>query len=236
MFIKKILQETLTYGIENKATIFHTLKFPSLGILITSLLINEHAETFTILDTILVLIHGYFYIIFTIYCHRTFLEKETPNGLIDILKWDKRKTNFLLTTIALAIGTSICIVPIFFILIMFGNSNSEQFNHLILLSILMLPIGYVFSRFSLILPAAAIDKDNSWSIAWHLSRGNGWNLCLLISFLPIISNFILNNINSTSLITKAFATILSLIVLFYEVSILSNSYKVLIEKNIKPNT
>lgn len=235
MFIKKILQETLNYGIENKTTIYNSLKFPSLGILITSLLTNKNAETFfTIPNIILLLISGYFSTIFAVYCHRIFLEKETPKDIVDILKWDKRKTNFLITLIVLALGTCICIVPVPFILIYLGKFVPEL-NDFILWFILTLPIGYVFSRLFLILPATAIDKDNSWSMAWHISKGNGWNLCLLIFILPMLPSFVPDFISSTSLITKIFTSIMGLIILFYGVSVLSNTYKVLIAEHEKPN-
>ena len=92
---------------------------------------------------------------------------------------------------------------------------------------IMLPIGYVFGRFSLILPATAIDGDNSWSTAWDISRGYGWSLCFLVSIFPILTSFVIDAISSTSMVTKLLTGILSIIVLFYEVSILSNSYKVL---------
>lgn len=226
MFIKKILQETLNYGIVNQATIFNSLKFPSLGYLITSLLINENVETFTIPNTIFILIRCYFSLIFTIYCHRTFLEKETPKDIVDIFKWDKRKTNFLITSIAFVLGMSISSVSVFSILNFLGKFTPEL-NYFILLSVPMLLIFYVFARFSLIFPATAIDKDNSWSTAWHISKGNGWNLFLLFS-LSILPIFVLETISSTSLIEKTFTSILSLIILFYGVSVLSNSYKVLI--------
>lgn len=234
MFIKKILQETLNYGIENKTTIYNSLKFPSLGILITSLLINKNAETFTVPNTILLLISGYFSIIFAVYCHRIYLKKETPKDIVDIFKWDKRKTNFLITIIVLGLVISICIVPVPFILI-YLRKFVPELNAFILWFILMLPIGYVFSRFSLILPATAIDKDNSWSTAWHISKGNGWNLYLLLVVIPWLSSFVINLISSTSFITKTFTSILSLITVFYGVSVLSNSYKVLITEHEKPN-
>ena len=113
---------------------------------------------------------------------------------------------------------------------MFSNINSNTF---IFTSVLVLPIGYVFGRLSLILPATAIDQDNSFSTAWHISKGNGWNLCFLISILPFLTGFVIDSLNSPSIVSTLFSSILSIFILFYEVSILSNSYKTLVIKQNK---
>ena len=228
MFAKKILIETFNYGFENKAKIFDSLKYPALGIFITSLFDKDDYEKFTIKAIILLLVNGYFYILFTVNCHRLFLEKEVPNGLIESLKWNKINTNYLLATFALSIAMAAIIAPIFFIsLALLNTMNPYQY---IVTSIILLPVGYVFGRFSLILPAAAIDLDNSWSAAWDISKGYGWSLCFLVSIFPILTGFGIDAISSTSIFAKLLISMLSIVVLFYEISILSNSYKVLNDK------
>lgn len=225
MFVKRILIETFNYGVENKAKIFDSLKYPGFGIFITSLLSQDDSEIFTIKALILLLVNVYFYILFTVNCHRLFLEEKVPNGLIESLKWNNRSTNFLITTFALGIAMAAIVAPIVIIsLASFGTSDANLY---IATSIIMLPVGYVFGRFSLILPATAIDMDNSWSTAWDISKEHGWSLCFLISIFPILTGFVINSISPTSIVSRILIAMLSIVVLFYEISILSNSYKVL---------
>jgi hypothetical protein len=58
----------------------------------------------------------------------------------------------------------------------------------ILLPICLLAWGYLLGRFSLLLPAAAIDDALSWRSAWRASSGNGLRLigAYLLAILPII--------------------------------------------------
>ena len=223
MLIKRILIETFRFASKNKAKIFDSLKYPGIGIFLISLFNKGDSDTFTIQSIILLFVNGYFYIIFTINCHRLFLEQEVPNGLIENFKWNKRNTNFLFTSFALAISMAVFFVPVFLIsFLIFDNIDVNQF---LVTFVVMLPSGYVFARLSLILPATAIDQDNSWSKAWNISRGHVWSLFFLISIFPFLLGFVIDTISSTSIIARTLHSVLSLLLLFYEISILSNSYK-----------
>ena len=115
MFIKKILINTFKYGVENRVKIFNSLKFPGFGIIIISLFSKDDSSTFTIQSLALSLFNYYLFIIFTINCHRLFLEKEVPKSLIENLKWNKRNTNFMFTSLGLAISMAVFILPVFLI-------------------------------------------------------------------------------------------------------------------------
>ena len=228
MFIKKIFADTFKYGVENKTEIFDSLKYPGLGIFITSLFIKDDSDAFTVQAIILLLVNGYLYIIFATNCHRLFLQKKVPNGIIETLKWNKRNTNFLLTSIALAISLAVCIVPMIFIsIVIFKDVALNQLYFYTVTAILMLPIGYVFSRLSLVLPATAIGMDNSWSTSWEISKGYGWSLCFLVTIFPLLTGFVIDAISSSSMVARILTSMLSIVLLFYEISILSNSWKVL---------
>lgn len=231
MFIRKILQETLSYGIENKKGIFNSLKFPGLGILIISLFVKGNSEEMTLVSSIIIIVSTYLYIIFTVHCHRLFLGEEVPNDFVGNIKWNKRNTDFLFTMFALALSMLALTVPTFFITTtLFEHFDTNNTSNLLFISVFLLPVGYLFGRFSLVLPATATDKDNSWSTAWNISKGNGWNLCFLVSIFPMLTGFVLEHINPTSLILKFFSSILYLLVLIYEVSVLSNAYRTLNSK------
>ena len=85
MFIGKILTETFNYGVENRAKIFHSLKYPGIGIIIISLFGRDASDAFTIQSFIVSLTNFYFFILFTINCHRLFFDKNVPIGLIETL-------------------------------------------------------------------------------------------------------------------------------------------------------
>ena len=78
MFIGKILTETFNYGVENRAKIFHSLKYPGAGIIIISLFGGDDSDAFTIQSFIVSLTNFYFFILFTINCHRLFFDKNVP--------------------------------------------------------------------------------------------------------------------------------------------------------------
>ena len=228
MFVKKILLDTFDYGIRNKLKIFNSLKYPGLGICITSIFSNNESDTITLQAIVLLLINGYFFIIFAVNCHRLFLEKDVPDGIFETLRWNKRNTKFLLASFVLAISMAICIVPFLFVsLPIFFNMDKSQLYFYTVKSIIMLPIGYVFSRLSLILPATAVDQNSSWSTAWAISKGYGWSLCFLVTLFPLLTGLVIDAISSTSIAAKPITAMLSIVILIYEISILSNSYKVL---------
>lgn len=85
---------------------------------------------------------------------------------------------------------------------------------------------YVISRWSLVLPAAAIDMHNlklSWS--WRLSSLNGWRLTFLIGFLPLMTEiFFIISPEIESVFYSLTVICVWVVVFVIEIGLLSRSY------------
>jgi hypothetical protein len=54
----------------------------------------------------------------------------------------------------------------------------------------LINFNYLIGRWSMILPATAIDKSLTLGTAWELGRKNGWRLMLTVGIFPGISTLI----------------------------------------------
>ncbi len=231
--IRKILSETFQFFSENQSSLFNCLKYPALGILLLSLI---SLEEFNIIDLPLIIIETYLYYVFVVRCHRLFLLNESPNSFKESLRWNKRNTIFMFTSFALAIGLGVLFMPIIFFSTSVGDlSFLEGKTSMLSVIITAIPIGYLFSRLSLVFPAIAIDNQNDFQHAWAISKGNGWKLFILISVIPLTTSFLIGTISVGFLLFKLLSALFGVLFLMIEVIILSNSYKILDFNYKKPN-
>ncbi len=92
------------------------------------------------------------------------------------------------------------------------------------------PYLYFFSRWSLVLPATAIDETFDMSLSWSLSKGNGIRLMFLLGLIPVITNQLLElTLNYDSILFKIFLVIIGVVISVFEIAILSLSYRLLSE-------
>ena len=135
------------------------------------------------------LLNGILYVMFAVAWHRKWLVGETDITIYSALKWDGRKTKFLGRSIQI-IGLSFGVLFILsqLMLLISGNGN-----------FLLSPIGFMlalatltltFGRFSLLLPAAAVDDEMNFKSCWHITDGNSWRLGILAILPPIPLAFI----------------------------------------------
>ena len=95
----------------------------------------------------------------------------------------------------------------------------------------MLPGGYVVSRLSIVLPAAAIDHKDYFQSAWDISLGNGWRLFVLVCLLPITIGPITNAIGDNGFLSCFISDALILLFLLIEITVLSHTFKELTNSN-----
>ena len=207
--VKQILSEAITFCTENQSSIFNSLKYPGLGILLLSLIATEE---FGYLNIPLSILDIYFYFIFTIKCHRLFLLNESHGSFKEALFWDKRNTTFMFTSFALALGIGVILVPIILFTLPMGHSTEDN-SDIYFFYIFAIPFGYLFSRLSLVLPAIAIDEQNDFKRAWLISNGNGWKLFFLILVIPLTTSFIFESINNEQILFKFISALLGILVL-----------------------
>lgn len=148
--------------------------------------------------------------VFAVFCHRLILVGEPPGSLLRTLRWTSRETRFLILSFGLYVVGFLFVIPIFGLILVaivafakgagaileynhFGNDfwGSESFSFL-LGSIIW---GYFLGRFSLILPATAIDLRPNLNWAWSKTIGNGWQMAILVGLLPLTFSFLHQNLH-----------------------------------------
>jgi hypothetical protein len=230
MFIKTVLRKSFESAGVHTREFFHVLIYPGLGVLVTSFVLAAFGESSILLSLVAQIVQVYFHVLFAVYCHRIFLEREIPADQSAIFKWDRRKTGFLVSALGLGFVIFIGLIPVFFISLLYMEiTGAEKFliSHYLMFALLLAPGGYIFSRLSLILPAAAADEDSDWPMAWDLSKGYGWSLFFLTAALPFLANLLMKVLPSSTF-TNILTSLGALVLLFYEVAIFSNSYRILI--------
>lgn len=100
------------------------------------------------------------------------------------------------------------------------------------------PLYYVASRWSLVLPSSAIGiHGNSFRWSWRGSSGNGWRLTLLIWFFPLLTGFLFDLWpDYDSILFKLYQGALWLVVGVVQIGLLSLSYKFLVSNEPDDNT
>jgi len=140
-----------------------------------------------------------FYVMFAVAWHRRCLRPEEQTTILIALKWDHRKTLFLLRFILISIISLIAALPVLIVSGIVGMTGAGglavsgaggpttadlivQVIKLLLLFVVML----VQVRLSLLLPATALDQKLTLMEAWVIGRGNSWRLLavLLLSVAP----------------------------------------------------
>jgi hypothetical protein len=187
------------------------------------------------------------YILFAITCHRLVLMKNTSVPAYGMLCWSRREWWFLAYFILL---------PFVYLLSMALNLMAhgllKEFNVQIenlqiiflkgdgiflLMLLAALPSVYIVSRFSLLFPATAVDRDVDVDWAWKISKKNGWQLTVIIGLLPFVFvgfrvlHILLWRENPTW-IDNIISMLLGFILLAVEIIALSLSYKHLTENEI----
>lgn len=176
----------------------------------------------------------------TIGCHRIFLLGDSPINSESLFHWTGNEFKYIGWWLLITLCTILIAIPCMFILTPFISSiveNSFDSPAIIvaLISLIYIPIFYVASRWSLLLPSAAISKHGKnllWS--WELSSGNGWRLAVLIGFLPFTTDLLFELLPAhNSIALSLLEGFLWLVVYIIEVGALSLSYKFLCDHDEK---
>ena len=126
------------------------------------------------------------YVMFAVAWHRRYLVSGEQMTVWTALRWDARKTRFLLRLIgATILGSLIMLVPMALIALgvstavhMGGNSSvADSIVAGAATGIAGLVLLYlIYARLYLWLPAAAVDDPTGLHGLWRLGRGNTWRL------------------------------------------------------------
>ena len=231
-----IINHALDYIWGNQASIFETLKYPGLGILLASFCQNPSITSDGgIFNWLFFICETYFYTLFAVQCHRLVLLSESTQTLRQSLRWSNRETYFLLYTLGISfIGMLLCFLPAIFLLALFTQLFFvDRGFGVILFLFFCLPGGYIFSRLSLAFPSIAIDQVDCLHSAWKISEGNGWKIFILVAMTPMVFSEFLKLIESGGILLNGFLSVLGLIIFLFAVTILSLTFNELTCSNIE---
>ena len=164
-------------------------------------------------------------------CHRLFIFGPRADEDYKLFEWTGNEIKYAGWWILIAFVTGIIAIPLWLMLVPFFQSGfkdifDNQAFFYAALGLINIPIYYVISRWSLVLPASATDihgKDLSWS--WGLSSNNGWRLSLLIGFLPFSTDLLFDLLPEEQfLIFDLITSFVWVVIGVIEVGLLSLSY------------
>jgi hypothetical protein len=168
-----------------RASLLGALLIPTIGILLVGALSAELTSS-PIARTFLGLVGIPFYVIIATSCHRVVLlgENSLPHrwGMF----WTERETRFLGWLIGiwfLYFGLSL---PTGIILALFSNIFAGWNTTWIATFISYIVVAYFEGRFSLVLPATAIDKKSDFKESWAISRGKGMMIAMALVMPALI--------------------------------------------------
>lgn len=165
-------------------------------------------------------------------CHRGFLMSEEDIYNTKTFRWESREWKFLGWWLAISLLSGLMFMAYGLILTplayLFDIQQSGIFVNIIQL-ITLLPVLYVISRWSLVLPATAVDDtEASLSEAWNLSDGQGWRLTVIIGVIPFIINNALEILPAyDSFIYGIIVAAVWLLIAVFQIGLLSLSYSFL---------
>lgn len=167
-------------------------------------------------------------------CHRVFLMSQDEVNNTKPFRWSGREWRFVGWWVVMGICVFLVMLPISMIVMPFVISTldlqSESHYLLVIVMVLInLPAYYLISRWSLMLPATAVDQRPDMTWAWELSSGNGLRLTVLIGLFPILVDVIFEFLPAMDSVIYALLIVpIWLIVATIEIGILSLSYRWLV--------
>ncbi len=161
-------------------------------------------------------------------CHRIFLKYSTPEENNKLFRWTGNEIRYIGWWLLIGIVISLISIPVVLLVMpILTNSINDNSTLYPLLLFIGLPIFYVASRWSMVLPASAIDiKNKTLTWSWDMSKDNGWRLTLLISILPFFFDTIFEFLpHYDSIVYSLFVGMGWLIIGVIEIGLLSLSYE-----------
>jgi hypothetical protein len=179
----------------------------------------------------MVVLHGLVFVLFAVTCHRLVLLDPLVVAQTPMPRWTRRETRFLLKALAMwtvCLGVGFALMSLFvFAAFPLVKKLESEWIAAIVMPIFLLPMFYLVARFSLVLPATALDRKVGLGWAWGLSEGNSWRLFLVIGILPwVISapSYLIDYTDPGVAATVA-VTIVGAVLLVVEIAALSLAFR-----------
>ncbi|KAA3639066.1 MAG: hypothetical protein DWP95_11265 [Proteobacteria bacterium] len=174
---------------------------------------------------------GVIYAKFAVLIHRCVLLKETSYK--NIFKWRSEEVLFMLAifgVVILLMFLSWILLTLLMILGDFGGGKQSTLSgtsKVILFGVYM--IGAVIaSRLALIFPSLAIGNRVNMNAIWNKTKNHKWMLFFLIIVFPMVTSILLDFIPGFGFLMVFVSGIITLLVVMFEVIILSHCYSEII--------
>lgn len=157
--------------------------------------------------------------------HRLLLNAEQPA----IRYWRMREVRFIGWVLFLVVFFALIFAVLGGFISKLGGAQFELFKGdwtaILVFLLLSIPGAYICARFSMLLPATALDRKPKLAWAWALTKGNGLKLAVLLWIMPFVLSYLYSGWKTdTPLPYLALNIVLSGLTAF-EVALLSVAFK-----------
>lgn len=213
MDFKKVLAGAILSVFENRAVVAQVLMIPFFAFVAVGL--AGYLDLNALVSTGLSVVGVCIQVVFAITTHRVVMLGPDSVSKWGVISWSKRETFFLLHLVA--IGLMITPLALLGIIPVAGW----------IIAIAL--IAYLMSRLSLVFPSIAINEGAGFKLSWQLTKNYQTLMLLVMVVVPLtlsIPTFIVGFIPYGFVV----ADFLSLILVVFEVAVLSMSYRLIVQK------
>lgn len=194
---------------------------------------DDPQQLFTLTNVIVYVLYAVTAAMATVRLHRLVLLGEKSCRLSTIFYLSSRELRFIGWWAALgAMLFAILIIPMFIIGSLANIVTMPMWLIQLCTYAAMLPIGWFISRWSLVLPATALDhQPRGLSVAWQMSKPHAKALFVLIGVIPMLINALLQPLfNLHFLPLTLLLSLVWLVVCAVEICVLSLSFQWIVQR------
>ncbi|WP_039978289.1 hypothetical protein [Vibrio jasicida] len=167
--------------------------------------------------------------------HRIYLAHEYMRSVLDVMRLSMRELRFIGWWILFGLSMGLIIaLPIFLVtfFIVFEGGEISEFTMNLVTLLLSVPGYWVLSRWSLVLPATALDREpRSLGDAWRQSRPFNKQIFILMGLIPLVVGSVSQFVFAE--FTHLFALIVSGVIFgifgAFQIALLSLSYRTILD-------
>ena len=220
------ISKAYTLMLQNISILWKPLLITGLIMIALDSFITPHTIEMLILYK---LIYWALFVVFSVATHRLLLlgkDSVATHGLT----WSRRELTFALYMVGIYILIMLLSFAMMPILMMFSSPNGV--DPLFLMILVSIPIEFLFVRLSILFPAISVDtKDIDWKWAMGVTQNNGWRLMALLLVLPLSFQLLLSPLRGDSIIINVLIQLIMMVLLVFEITTLSLSFKYLTDFN-----
>ena len=186
---------------------------------------NEELDLASVVSVILIVIIN---AKLAVMVHRSVILDE--HDFSRLFQWGRAETEFFKLILLLTFTMVVFVGLSYLIIDSLNIDGSPSVGPAIAIVFLIIGVylGIVFSRISIVFPAAATGNKISLKQAWNASLGSTGTLFFLLIIVPNLTNKLLSKVPETNLALILLGVVLSILFVIFEVSILSHCYDGLI--------